>query len=82
MRGIFDPAVGKAFRRVCMPYPFGTDVVVDGDWLGVVSAIDVDDPWIPTVRRMQGGEVEEIAVDLRHLDALRAEPEAQALEAA
>jgi len=82
VRGIFDPVVATAFRRVCMPYPIGTEVVVDGDWLGVVSAIDIDEPWMPTVRRMQDAEVEEIAVDLRHLDAMRAEPDAPALEAA
>ena len=79
--GIFDPAVARAFRRVCMPYPIGTDVVVDGDWLGVVSAVDAEEPWMPTVRRMQAGEVEELVLDLRHLDTLRARG-AAALEAA
>lgn len=82
VRGGFDAAVATAFRHVCMPYPLGTDVLVDGNWLGVVSAIDIDDPWLPTVRRMQGGEVEEIAVDLRHLDVLRAEPGPRAFQAA
>lgn len=80
--GGFDPAVARAFRRVCMPYPLGTDVVVDGECLGVVSTIDADEPWMPTVRRMAGGEIEEHALDLRHLDAMRRAPEAPVLEAA
>jgi HD-GYP domain-containing protein (c-di-GMP phosphodiesterase class II) len=83
VRGVFDPAVAGAFRGVCMPFPLGTEVVVDGDWLGVVSKVDIDEPWMPTVRRMQGAsEIEELAVDLRHLDAMRCGPGARALEAA
>ena len=46
-------------------------MIVDGECLGVVSTIDADDPWMPTVRRMQGREIEERVVDLRPLDALR-----------
>jgi hypothetical protein len=64
-----------------MPYPLGTDVVVDDECLGVVSAID-DDPWTPTVRRMQGDKIEELTIDLRHLDVMRREPVVPALEAA
>jgi len=79
--GSFDPVIADAFRRVCMPFPLGTDVIVDGDCLGVVSSIDAD-PWMPMVRRMQGAEVEEFALDLRHLDAMRREPVAPVLEAA
>ena len=75
LRGLFDRDVASAFRRVCMPYPLGTDVVVDGECLGVVSHVDADEPWMPTVRRMQGGEVGEATLDLRHLDALRRPPE-------
>jgi HD-GYP domain-containing protein (c-di-GMP phosphodiesterase class II) len=71
VRGGLDPAVVNSFRRVCMPYPLGTDVTVDDECLGVVSAIDADEPWMPTVRRMRGGEIEEVVVDLRHLDVLR-----------
>ena len=80
--GGFDPAVVSAFRRVCMPYPLGTDVVVDGECLGVVSSVDGDEPWMPTVRRMEHGDVEEHILDLRHLDAMRRTPAAPALEAA
>ena len=80
--GKFDPAIAAAFRRVCMPFPLGTDVVVDGDCLGVVSSIDPEDPWMPTVRRMRDNEVEEITIDLRHVDAMRREPVAPAFEAA
>lgn len=79
--GRLDRAVAAAFRRVCLPYPLGTDVVVDGDCLGVVSRIDPDEPWMPTLRRMQGGEIEELALDLRHLDVMRARPEAPSLAA-
>lgn len=82
IRGIFDSAVVNSFRRVCMPYPLGTDVVVDGECLGVVSAVDAEEPWTPVVRRMRNNEIEELSLDLRHLDALRAEPGARALAAA
>jgi HD-GYP domain-containing protein (c-di-GMP phosphodiesterase class II) len=70
-RGRLDPRVVAAFRRVCMPYPLGSEVVIDGERLGVVSDVDVDEPWMPTVRRMQDGEISESTIDLRHLDALR-----------
>jgi len=80
--GSLDPRVASAFRRVCLPYPIGTDVVVDGECLGVVSAVELDEPWVPTVRRMNGGEIEELALDLRHLDVLRRKPGLPALEAA
>jgi HD-GYP domain-containing protein (c-di-GMP phosphodiesterase class II) len=82
LAGSLDPRVASAFRRVCLPYPIGTDVVVDGECLGVVSAVELDEPWVPTVRRMNGGEIEELALDLRHLDVLRREPGLPALEAA
>jgi HD-GYP domain-containing protein (c-di-GMP phosphodiesterase class II) len=75
LAGKFDPAIAGAFRRVCLPFPLGTEVVEDGDWLGVVSAIDPDEPWMPTVRRMDGREVEEVVADLRHLDAMRRPPD-------
>ena len=82
LRGRFDPAVATAFRRVCMPYPLGTEVVVEDESLGVVSHVDADEPWVPTVRRMQAGKIVETTVDLRHLDALRAPPAAADREAA
>jgi HD-GYP domain-containing protein (c-di-GMP phosphodiesterase class II) len=82
LAGSFDPAIAAAFRRVCMPFPLGTDVVVDGDCLGVVSSIDADEPWMPTVRRRRGDKVEAIVADLRHLDAMPREPVAPALAAA
>ncbi|HUR85148.1 MAG TPA: HD-GYP domain-containing protein [Solirubrobacteraceae bacterium] len=78
LRGRFDPAVAMAFRRVCMPYPLGTDVVVDGEPIGVVSHVDGEEPWVPTIRRMVDGEIVEATIDLRHLDAMRARPEAAA----
>ena len=82
LRGGFDRTVADAFRRVCMPYPLGTDVVVDGECLGVVSHVEGDEPWMPTVRRMTGREVVEVTLDLRHLDALRKPAGAPVLEAA
>ncbi len=78
LRGRFDPAIGAAFRRVCMPYPLGTDVVVDDESLGVVSHVNGDEPWVPTVRRMVDGEIVESTIDLRHLDAMRSVPEREA----
>jgi HD-GYP domain-containing protein (c-di-GMP phosphodiesterase class II) len=81
--GLFDPLVATAFRGVCMPYPLGTEVLVDGELLGVVSRLDGDEPWMPTVRRMNAAsEVEELAIDLRHLDAMRRAPEPRARAAA
>jgi HD-GYP domain-containing protein (c-di-GMP phosphodiesterase class II) len=74
-RGRLDPLVAAAFRRVCMPYPLGTEVVVDGDVLGVVCKVDADEPWMPTVRRLEDGEVAETVVDLRHLDATQSPSE-------
>ena len=82
-RGRLDPRVVAAFRRVCMPYPLGSEVVVDGELLGVVCKVDADEPWTPTVRRAEDGDVSELTVDLRHLDALRNPPPDDAeLEAA
>jgi HD-GYP domain-containing protein (c-di-GMP phosphodiesterase class II) len=74
-RGRLDPRVVAAFRRVCLPYPLGSEVVVGGDVLGVVSGVDAAEPWMPTVRRMEDGEISEATLDLRHLDALRHPPE-------
>jgi HD-GYP domain-containing protein (c-di-GMP phosphodiesterase class II) len=80
--GGLDPEIAVAFRRVCMPFPLGTDVVVDGETAGVVAAIDADEPWMPTVRRMQAGEIEEVVLDLRHLDAFAAQQRAVAPDVA
>lgn len=82
LRGGLDPAIAAAFRRVCMPFPLGTDVVVDGETLGVVAAIDADEPWMPVVRRLRNGAMEELALDLRQLDALAAQPDAPGAAAA
>ena len=82
LRGMFDRDVATAFRRVCMPFPLGTDVVVDGESLGVVSHVDGDEPWMPTVRRMRSGAIEELTLDLRHADALRRPAGEPVLEAA
>jgi HD-GYP domain-containing protein (c-di-GMP phosphodiesterase class II) len=81
-RGRLDPRVVAAFRRVCLPYPLGSEVVVDGDVLGVVSSVDAADPWMPTVRRMEDGDISEVTLDLRHLDALRNPADDAELEAA
>jgi HD-GYP domain-containing protein (c-di-GMP phosphodiesterase class II) len=81
-RGRLDPRVAAAFRRVCMPFPLGSEVVIDGKPLGVVSKIDAAEPWMPTVRRTQEGEIAEAALDLRHLDAMRRNSAAPELEAA
>ena len=82
VRGVFDAEIVSAFRRVCLPFPLGTEVVDGGEWLGVVSAIDADDPWVPTLRRMLDGEIAELAVDLRHLDASRQAPDVSPLAGA
>jgi HD-GYP domain-containing protein (c-di-GMP phosphodiesterase class II) len=81
-RGRLDPRIAAAFRRVCMPYPLGTEVVVDGELLGIVCKVDADEPWMPTVRRLQDGEVADAVVDLRHLDAAQPVSDDPELEAA
>jgi HD-GYP domain-containing protein (c-di-GMP phosphodiesterase class II) len=81
-RGRLDARIAAAFRRVCMPYPLGTEVVVDGELLGVVSNVDGDDPWRPTVRRMEDGEVAESVIDLSHIDAMQRPSDDPQLEAA
>jgi HD-GYP domain-containing protein (c-di-GMP phosphodiesterase class II) len=74
-RGHLDPKVVAAFRRVCMPYPLGTEVVVEGKLLGVVTNVDPKEPWMPTVRRREDAGVAENVVDLRHLDVMRPQAE-------
>lgn len=73
--GSFDADIVSAFRRVCLPFPLGTEILHDGDVLGIVSAIDAGEPWMPTVRRMQDGAIAESVVDLRHLDVARRAPD-------
>jgi HD-GYP domain-containing protein (c-di-GMP phosphodiesterase class II) len=79
--GLFDAEIVSAFRRVCLPFPLGTEVVHDGDVLGIVSAIDTGDPWMPTVRRMQDGRITESVVDVRQLDVTRRPPDVADLAA-
>jgi HD-GYP domain-containing protein (c-di-GMP phosphodiesterase class II) len=81
-RGRLDPRVAAAFRGVCMPFPLGSEVVIDGKPLGVVSKIDATEPWMPTVRRIEEGEIADVALDLRHLDAMRRKSGAPELKAA
>jgi HD-GYP domain-containing protein (c-di-GMP phosphodiesterase class II) len=81
-RGRLDPRVAAAFRGVCMPFPLGSEVVIDGKPLGVVSKIDATEPWMPTVRRIEEGEIADVALDLRHLDAMRRKSGATELKAA
>jgi HD-GYP domain-containing protein (c-di-GMP phosphodiesterase class II) len=81
-RGRLDPRVAAAFRRVCMPFPLGSEVVIDGKPLGVVSKIDAAEPWMPTVRRIEQGEVADVALDLRHLDVMRRKSHEPELKAA
>jgi HD-GYP domain-containing protein (c-di-GMP phosphodiesterase class II) len=69
--GGFDAGIAATFKRVCMPFPLGADVIEDGECLGVVSDIDIDEPWMPTVRRMDGTTIVEGVIDMRHLDAAR-----------
>jgi len=61
----FCPAVVRAFRAVVMPYPIGHEITLPDGRTGVVSAVDVEVPSLPTVRvKGPGGIVEEFTVDM------------------
>jgi HD-GYP domain-containing protein (c-di-GMP phosphodiesterase class II) len=60
----FCPNVVRNFRAVVMPYPVGHEIVLPDGRLGVVSAVDIDDPDSPTVRVMAGAGFDEIKVDM------------------
>jgi HD-GYP domain-containing protein (c-di-GMP phosphodiesterase class II) len=61
----FCPNVVRNFRAVVMPYPVGHEIGLPDGRVGVVSAVELENPDVPTVRvRGASGAVEEFAVDM------------------
>ncbi|HEY3188762.1 MAG TPA: HD-GYP domain-containing protein [Solirubrobacteraceae bacterium] len=50
----FDPQVVDVFRRVVLPFPVGSEIALAGGPVGVVAAVDADDPERPLVRFADG----------------------------
>ena len=71
----FCPNVVRHFRAVVMPYPVGHEIELPDGRLGVVSAVDIDDPDSPTVRvKSATGVVEELVVDMTAETAVARQP--------
>jgi HD-GYP domain-containing protein (c-di-GMP phosphodiesterase class II) len=60
----FCPNVVRHFRAVVMPYPVGHEIELPDGRVGVVSAVDIEAPDIPTVRVLGAAGVEEFAVNM------------------
>ena len=60
----FCPTIVRHFRAVVMPYPVGHEVKLPDGRTGVVSAVDIEAPDVPTVRVMGAAGVEEFACDM------------------
>jgi HD-GYP domain-containing protein (c-di-GMP phosphodiesterase class II) len=61
----FDDRVVEHFCRIVMPYPIGGEVDLPDGRKGVVSAVEPELPYRPTVRvENPGGSFEEFVVDL------------------
>jgi HD-GYP domain-containing protein (c-di-GMP phosphodiesterase class II) len=71
LAGQYDDAITWAFRRVCFPFPLGSEVGVTEGVTGVVSEVDPLEPWMPLVRYAEADAFVERVIDLRHMDALR-----------
>ena len=60
----FCPNVVRHFRAVVMPYPVGHEVKLPDGRVGVVSAVDTDEPDSPTVRVKSDAGIDEFVVDM------------------
>jgi len=61
----FDERIVQHFCRVVMPYPLGYEAELPDGRVGVVSAVDPEHPYQPTVRvRNPAGHIDEMTVDL------------------
>jgi HD-GYP domain-containing protein (c-di-GMP phosphodiesterase class II) len=60
----FCPTVVRHFRSVVMPYPVGHEIELPDGRTGVVSAVDIAAPDVPTVRVRSEGGVEEFTLDM------------------
>ena len=60
----FCPTIVRHFRAVVMPYPVGHEITLPDGRTGVVSAVDIDDPDVPTVRVLGEAGVDEFTVDM------------------
>jgi HD-GYP domain-containing protein (c-di-GMP phosphodiesterase class II) len=61
----FEPEVADVFRRVVVPHPPGTEVVLADGRVGVVATVEPAMPYAPAVRFAEGGVVVERRVDTR-----------------
>jgi len=62
--GQFCPTVVRHFNAVVMPYPVGHEIELPDGRIGVVAAVDVDEPDCPVVRVMSGEGFAEVKVDM------------------
>jgi HD-GYP domain-containing protein (c-di-GMP phosphodiesterase class II) len=62
--GQFCPTIVRHFGAVVMPYPVGHEIELPDGRSGVVAAVDIEAPDVPTVRVLGEGGVEEFAVDM------------------
>ncbi len=67
----FCPTIVAHFRAVVMPYPIGHEIVLPDGRTGVVSAVDILSPDVPTIRVLGAGGVEELTVDMTAATAVR-----------
>jgi HD-GYP domain-containing protein (c-di-GMP phosphodiesterase class II) len=66
----FCPTIVRHFRAVVMPYPVGHEIELPDGRTGVVSAVDIAAPDVPTVRvRSAGGGVDEFSLDMAVVSA-------------
>ena len=65
----FCPNVVRHFRAVVMPYPVGHEVKLPDGRLGVVSAVDTNEPDSPTVRVNTDAGIDEFVVDMAGTDS-------------
>ncbi|HEY3019755.1 MAG TPA: HD domain-containing phosphohydrolase [Solirubrobacteraceae bacterium] len=59
----FDPRVVEVFRRVVAPFPVGAEIALADGSVGVVAAVDADDPERPLVRFPAGERRVELGVE-------------------
>src|SRR4051794_7471479 len=59
----FDPEVVDMFRRIVLPYPVGTELVMADGTVGVVASVESGDPHRPLVRFPTGERTVDLDVE-------------------
>jgi HD-GYP domain-containing protein (c-di-GMP phosphodiesterase class II) len=59
----FDPEVVDLFRRVVLPYPVGTELVLADGTIGVVASVESGDPHRPVVRFPSGERTVDLTIE-------------------